>query len=167
MYRELQGFDFRNEIYYINVGEGQHRNWDDCKKFGFVSAGGGLRFTDPIRTLEQGDVIVAYLKGHGYVAIGTVMNNAVRVSQFIFKDKPLSEFSLKAPKMFENEHNSKGEYLVKVKWKKAVSRSEAKWAKNEGLYTTQLIKTSLKNQTKALEFLERSFRIKFIDFLKP
>ncbi len=26
MYRALQGFDFENELFYINVGEGAHRN---------------------------------------------------------------------------------------------------------------------------------------------
>ncbi len=166
MYRELQGFDFRNEIYYVNVGEGLHRNWDDCRKYGFISAGGGTRFTDPIKSLDLGDVIVAYLKGFGYVGIGMVTANAVRISDFNFQGKSFRDCSLKATKMFENENNQKGEHLVKVKWKNSVPRSEAKWAKNEGLYTTQLIKASLKNQTKTLEFLERSFKIKFINFLK-
>lgn len=166
MYRELQGFDFRNEIYNVNVGEGENRNWDDCRKFGFISAGGGVRFTDSIRSLSPGDVVVAYLKGYGYVGIGTITESAVHVSDFMFQDKSLSEYDLKAPKMFENENTVKAEYLAKVKWRKSVKREDAKWTRNGGLYTSQLIKASLKGQPKTILFLEKSFGLKFIKFLK-
>jgi uncharacterized protein len=38
LHLELSGFDYRNGIYYYNVGEGPHRNWDDYVRFGFISA---------------------------------------------------------------------------------------------------------------------------------
>jgi uncharacterized protein len=28
-HKELSGFDYQNGLYYYNVGEGHHRNWDD------------------------------------------------------------------------------------------------------------------------------------------
>lgn len=52
---DLSGFDFNNGLYYINVGEGKHRCWADCNKFGFLSAGQDKKYSDPIRTLELGD----------------------------------------------------------------------------------------------------------------
>src|SRR5204862_450819 len=45
---ELSGFDFKNGIYYVNVGEGIHRCWDDCKQFGFLSAGQDKKWSDPL-----------------------------------------------------------------------------------------------------------------------
>src|SRR5438128_10825099 len=38
LHRELSGFDFRNGLYYYNVGEGSHRNWVDYGEFGIISA---------------------------------------------------------------------------------------------------------------------------------
>ena len=49
---DLSGFDFRNGLFYVNVGEGIHRCWDDCRNFGFLSAGQDKKYSDPIRTLE-------------------------------------------------------------------------------------------------------------------
>ena len=46
LHKELSGFDFRNGLYYYNVGEGTHRKWDDYVEFGFISAGGGPRWRD-------------------------------------------------------------------------------------------------------------------------
>src|SRR5690606_10673122 len=72
MHLDLPYFDFRNGLYYINVGEGNHRNWDDCKNYGYLSAGQHKKYSDPIRTLMPGDIVAAYLKGYGYVGIGKV-----------------------------------------------------------------------------------------------
>ena len=62
-HKRLARFDFENGIYYVNVGEGETRNWDDCLRFGFLAAGGKPKWSDPLRGLEAGDVVVAYLKG--------------------------------------------------------------------------------------------------------
>src|SRR5690606_34854705 len=35
LHLDLAHFDFKNGLYYINVGEGVHRCWEDCKKYGF------------------------------------------------------------------------------------------------------------------------------------
>ena len=39
LHKNLSGFDFKNGLYYYNVGEGFHRNWDDYVEYGFISAG--------------------------------------------------------------------------------------------------------------------------------
>ena len=163
IYRELQGFDFRNEIYYVNVGEGPHRHWDDCKKYGFMTAGQGKQFSDPIRSLEPGDVVVAYLKRYGFVGIGVVREKAVKVDDFRYKGKSVRELKLVEPFIIDNHDNEKSEYLVKVDWKRAVDREEAKWSKNGGLFSSQLIKASLQGQPKTIEFLEKQFDIRFLD----
>jgi hypothetical protein len=48
MHQELPDFDYRNGIYYYNVGEGPHRTWEDYRKFGFISAGQGPRWARAI-----------------------------------------------------------------------------------------------------------------------
>lgn len=52
-----------------------------------MSAGQGKQFSDPIRTLEQGDIVVAYLKRHGFVGIGVIREKAIRVDDLRFNRK--------------------------------------------------------------------------------
>jgi uncharacterized protein len=165
IYRELQGFDFRNELYYVNVGEGPHRHWDDCKKYGFMSAGQGKQFSDPLRTLEPGDLVAAYLKRYGFVGIGIVKEKAVRVDDFKYNGKLVRDLKLVEPFIIDNHDNEKSEYLVKVSWKSAVNREQAKWKKNGGLFTSQLIRASLQGQPETIEFLEKEFAVRFSELI--
>ena len=162
----LFGFDYQNGIYYVNVGEGEHRSWDDCRKYGFLSAGQGKKYSDPLRTLENGDIVAAYLKKYGFVGIGKVVEKAVPINDFQINKKPLHQIQLKCKNMFENSDNEKTEYLVKIEWIKTVEKDDAEWRKKFGLFATQQVKASMQNQKKTLDFIEREFNIKFNDFLK-
>ena len=162
---DLNGFDFKNGLYYVNVGQGEHRCWEDCRNFGFLSAGQDKKWSDPIKTLEIGDIIVAYLKNHGYVGIGRVKEKAIKVIDFKVNGKPLKDIKLKISNIFENAENDKSEYLVKIDWIKSVDGKLAKWKSNSGFFTTQLIKASLQSQLKTIYFLENEFNVKFKDLL--
>jgi hypothetical protein len=162
-HQDLSGFDFKNGLYYINVGEGPSRCWDDCKKYGFLTAGQGTKWSDPMKTLESGDIVVAYLKNHGYVGIGRVLEKAVRANDFKVNGKSLRHCELKTSGVFNNCDNEKSEYLVKTEWIKSVDSKDAKWKSNSGLFTIPLIKASLQGQQKTREFLENVFEIKFKD----
>lgn len=163
LHLNLSGFDFENGIYYVNIGEGDHRCWEDCKKYGFLAAGQHMKWSLPLRALEVGDIVVAYLKSHGYVGIGKVTNRAVRVNDFQLGSKPLRDLPLKQSNIFDNSDNDNSEFLLKVDWIKAVDKQNAKWQKKSKLFTTQLIKASLDNQPTTLLFLEREFKIKFAE----
>lgn len=162
---KLSGFDYQNGIYYVNVGEGIHRCWEDCKAFGFLSAGQDKKWSDPLRTLNKGDVVAAYLKGHGYVGIGKVVGEAIPVNDFKVDGRSLRECDLRIQNIFENSDNEKTEYLVAVDWIASVDKRMAKWKKNSMLFTTQLIKASLDNQPKTIEFIESEFGICFDSIL--
>lgn len=164
-HQDLAGFDFKNGLYYLNVGEGDHRCWQDCRQFGFLSAGQDRKWSDPIRTLEIGDIVVAYLKGKGYVGIGRVSEKAVRVNDFKFEGKSLKEQNLIVSNIFENSENERSEFLVKIDWIKTVESNQAKWKSNSGLFTIQLIKASLQNQYATREFLENEFDVNFKELL--
>ena len=157
----LNGFDFENGIFYVNVGEGETRSWEDCRNFGFLSAGQGKQWSDPNRLLNSGDIVVAYLKLKGYVGIGRVVEKAKRVVDFKFEGKSLKSQSLINSNIFKNSDNQNSEYLARVEWIKSVPASEGKWKNKFGLFTTQLIKASLGKQIKELEFLEKEFGINF------
>lgn len=157
----LNGFDFENGIFYVNVGECKHRAWEDCRKFGFLSAGQGKQWSDAIKLLNQGDIVVAYLKRKGYVGIGKVIEKARPVCDFRFKGEPLKKQKLVNPNIFKNADNENSEYLVKIQWIKSFFANEAKWENKAGLFTTRQIRASLEKQIKTIEFLERKFDVDF------
>lgn len=165
LHLNLSGFDFENGVYYVNVGEGEHRCWEDCKEYGFLSAGQHPKYSDPIRKLEVGDVVVAYLSKFGYVGIGKVIQEAVPVKGFYVDKKLLREVELKQPKIFENSDNENSEFLVKVDWIRAEDKPNAKWKPKSKLFTTQQVRASLDNQPITLRYLESEFDIKFEDIL--
>lgn len=161
-HQHLSGFDFQNGIYYYNVGEGKHRNWDDFRKFGFISAGQGPRWGDAMLGFENGDVIAAYLKGYGYVGIGRIKERAKPIREVVLHGKALLDHPLLCRKMSDNIKSDKlCEYVCTVTWKIAVDRSKAKWKRKSGLYTTQRIRASLQAQPKTIEFLEHEFGVDF------
>ena len=86
---ELSGFDYQNGIYFYNVGEGSHRNWDDYVQYGFISAGQGVRWRDAIKRFQPGDVLAAYLKRHGFVGIGRIIEQARPIREAMVEGKPL------------------------------------------------------------------------------
>lgn len=164
MYRDdLPEFDFKNGIYYVNIGQDKttERVWDDCRKYGFLSAGQDKKWSDPLRTLNKGDIVVAYLKNHGYVGVGKVTETAVPARDFIYNGKHLKDLPLQSTGLLKNSDNEKTDYIVKIQWIKTVPKEEAKWQKGAGLFTTQLIKASLEAQPKTLEFIKELFGVSF------
>jgi uncharacterized protein len=166
LHEDLAGFDYKNGVYYVNVGEGNHRCWEDCMQFSFLSAGQHKKYSDPIRTLEPGDIVIAYLKGCGFVGVGKVEKKAIRISDFRHNGKSLNDLPLKIKNMFNNSGNEKSEFILKVKWLKAFERKDAKWVKKSDLFTTRQIKASLQSQKKTLDFINKEFDMDIITLLK-
>lgn len=166
LHLELNGFDYENGIYLLNVGEGDHRSWEDCKKYGFMSAGHGKRYRKLMKDFQPGDVIAAYWskKGHpgGYVGVGVVKTTATPITQFRVDGKSLRELHLVQPNIFDNCDNpDKSEWLIQVDWKNPVDTKDRKWQSNSNLFSTPATKASLERQTITLKFLEAQFDVDF------
>lgn len=160
LHLSLPGFDFVNDAYYINVGEGSHRNWDDCRKYGFLSAGNGPRYRDAISRLVPGDVVVAYLKKHGYVGVGVVKASALPARDFLVGRRHLGSLKLAQPGILKRADDPDySEYVVRVRWVKSVERSRAYFRRRAGLFTSQLVRASLTRQQKTLRYVEKSFGV--------
>lgn len=167
MHLQLSRFDFHNGIYYYNVGEGTHRNWDDFRTFGFLSAGQGVQWRDPLLRFNPGDVVAAYLKGHGFVGIGKIRTTAQPIRDGRIDDMPLLELPLRCARMRENANcDEKSEYVCLVEWVRAVDRTEAKWKRKSGLFTTTHIRATLDGQPDTIAFLDSSFEINLVDLVR-
>jgi hypothetical protein len=161
LHKELSGFDYRNGLYYYNVGEeGGHRNWDDYLALGFISAGQGVRWRDAMLGFKPGDIFAAYLQGHGFVGIGRITAPAVMVRDVQIGGVPLLDHHLYCQGLAENKNDPDfSEYVCTVKWLSTVSRDDAKWKKKAGLYTTQHVRASLDGQPETISFLEEAFEV--------
>ena len=115
-----------NGEYYVSFGEGDHRRWNDAKRYGFVSAGGGNWYVRTLRTLQPGNRIWVSVPGKGYVGVGEVVRPAVPSDQFMAnlggELTPLTDVEFEAPAAFDENH---GEHYVGVKWIKAVELQDA------------------------------------------
>jgi len=59
--------------FYVSFGEGDHRSWEDARKFGFVSGGGGRWYSKTLEALQPGHRVFACVPGEGYVGVGEVL----------------------------------------------------------------------------------------------
>jgi hypothetical protein len=144
-------------LWYVNVGESDHRSWVDMQRYGFIAAGGGQVWSAPLLRLQAGDRIVAYQKHSGYVGYGTVSKPAVMARDFetpngLLLDQPLAQPGL-ARDRDDPEH---AEYTVGVDWIRTVSVSDAKWL--SGLFANPNIVCKLRDR-KTLDFLKDQFGV--------
>ena len=72
---------------FVAVGENQHRNWDDMRRFGFVSAGHGDKYRKAMSNLFEAARVWACIPGSGYVGVGEVTQAAVGVRDFYVKNE--------------------------------------------------------------------------------
>ena len=114
--------------FYVNVDEGDWRSWEDFRRYGFVSAGGGPRWISSLRKLQPGDKIYAYQKGRGYVGLGEVVAEAVPAKDFTVGEPgtPILDADLSQPGLSRNRDDPETcEWLAAVRWIQTVAVSEA------------------------------------------
>lgn len=144
-------------VWFVNVGEGPHRNWKDNIKYGFIGAGQGPKYSRPLKKLTISNRLFAYMKGLGYVGYGEVTKEASMIKDFEVNGKKLLEQPLKAPQSAENSSDPElSEWVVGIKWLKTFERSEPQYFKN--IFANQNIVCKLRD-SQTLEFLENKFEV--------
>ncbi len=144
-------------LWYVNVGDGESRAWEDMRRYGFLSAGGGRYYSDFLGKLTPGSQVLAYQKGYGYVGYGMVTAPPVPVQEFLVDGKPILNLPLQQPRL---DHDAKDlescEYLVAVKWNKTLPLTDARTF--SGVFANQNIVCKLRDVA-TIEFLRSAFQI--------
>ncbi len=77
-----------NGEFYCTFGDDETRSWEDARKYGFISAGGGAWYSRTLKVLKPDDrVWVKLAWGGGYVGVGRVVGTAVPASEFRVSDE--------------------------------------------------------------------------------
>ncbi len=142
--------------WFVNVGEGPHRTWEDNRRFNYIGAGQGTRYSNALKRLNIGDKIFAYMKGVGYVGFGEVQSEAHMIKNFPTESgKPLIECELQSERPSENCDDEKlSEYAVKIKWIKTFPASKAKTF--SGIFANQNVVCKLRHEA-TLKFVHKEF----------
>lgn len=129
-----------NEEFYVSYGG--DRDWEEARKYGFISGGGGHFYSKTLYMLKLGDRVWVNIPGTGYVGVGVVEEPVVPVDKFLVRganDKTVpitTVLGLKTAKLRRvGTDPEKGEYLVRVKWLKTVPEAQA--IKERGFFGNQ------------------------------
>ncbi len=126
-----------NFMFYC-ADEGPHRNLDDFFNYDFISAGQrkpdtGYLYSKEIKRLKKGMYFFAYLKRKknvgGYVGYGKILDDPVKIDDFIIDGKKVYELPLKQPGIKVNHDNEACEWLAKVEWIEKLQRKNALYYK--------------------------------------
>lgn len=161
-HNDLFGFDYQTGIYCINIGEGEDRNWDDCRKYDFISAGQDWnKYGSRICALRPDDILCGYLSRYGYVGVARVLERACPASAFMFEGKPLASYKLIQPNIFAATANPMdGEFVLRVEWIESRDRNDAVGG-DISVWRARSMLGSLESQPDTMAFLEKAFKIDF------
>ncbi len=119
-----------NGEYYVSFGTGESRTWEDARKYGFISAGGGSWYIQTLKLLSPGDRVWVKDPGVGYLGVGRVLDPVVPVNEFKVKteagERPALEVLTTAARLRATAVDpDKAEHFVRVEWLDTVPEPEA------------------------------------------
>ena len=129
-----------NGEYYVAFGPLSSRSWEDARKYGFVSAGGGSWYSQTLKRLSPGDRIWTLIPKVGYVGVGRVLEEVCPFEDFEV-ETPSGKKSAADVLEFASHYKKrsddpeKAEYFVRVHWLDTVPENEA--MKEAGFFGNQ------------------------------
>lgn len=128
--------------WYVTFGENEHRQWSDARRYGYVSGGGGARWSGPLKKLKRGHRVFVNAKPMRYVAVGEVTGEAMPVSEFTVmvdgKETRILDAPLETKALAETaEEPERYEWFLPVRWEVAVDLDQGYW--ETGLFGNQAV----------------------------
>jgi hypothetical protein len=117
-----------NGEFYVSFGG--DCTWEDARKYGFISAGGGTWYTQTLKLLEPGDRVWIKVPGTGYVGVGRVTETAQSVHEFKVKTSEGDRLALEVLSTSDKLRTraadpALAEYFVRVEWLQTLPLKEA------------------------------------------
>lgn len=152
-----------NGEYYVSFGGTEGRSWEDARRYGFISGGGGSWYSQTLKLLSRGDRVWVNIPKTGYVGVGRVKETVQSVNEFRVEtdagERPFLEVLQHADHYRQHAHDpEKAEYFVQVDWLETVPTREAFW--EVGLFGNQntVCQPSTQKWRHTIERLKTRFR---------
>lgn len=115
-----------NGEFYVSFGEGPRRQWEDARRYGFISAGGGNWYANTLNMLAEGDRVWVNIPKTGYVGVGVVTGERQSLDEFSVSGRTLHDLDT----VLDYDHlrdqaEDKIEYFVPVSWEHTVPVARA------------------------------------------
>ena len=149
-----------NGEFYVSFGQGERRDWEDARRYGFISAGGGTWYSNTLNMLAEGDRVWVNIPRTGYVGVGIVTGERQRLSTFRIDGKALTELDTRMDyQRFAAESDDEAEYVVPVRWEHTVPTAQA--FTETGLFGNQnsVCKPTTGKWSHTVERLNQTWRI--------
>jgi hypothetical protein len=135
----------RNGDFYFNYGHAEGwREWEDARRYGFICAGGGSWFSEPLAKLSPGDRVWVYAPHYGYVGVARVTGRVQPARDFQVREasgrmRPVMDVVAATDGYHHDEIGDpeRCEYFVAVRWLQTVPVEEA--VTESGFFATELI----------------------------
>jgi uncharacterized protein YeaO (DUF488 family) len=129
-----------NGEYYVSFGDRESRSWEDARKYGYVSAGGGTWYSQTLKMLNPGERVWVNIPKTGYVGVGRVTEAVQPAKSFMVKTPEGDRLAIDVLKHGETyrkvvDDPERSEYFVRVEWLDTVP--EGKAVNEVGLFGNQ------------------------------
>ncbi|HMO61231.1 MAG TPA: hypothetical protein PKC39_01255 [Ferruginibacter sp.] len=165
-----------NRLMFLNTGVfiygyPNRRTWESNVAYGFVSAGQNPNSSKSLKKLRPGDIVCAYISREGFVGIGTIIDPAVPIGDFLYDGNNLAglmHINMDPDDgLFANEGEPEfQEYAVRIRWIKTYPRNEAKSLQGLGFHIYPGVCCELRrgrqNDDNIINFIQISFDVTFL-----
>lgn len=110
-----------NGEFYVSFGDETSRSWEDARRFGYISGGGGSWYSQTLKLLSPGDRVWVKIPKKGYVGVGTVLESVQPVKNFNVPTDNGEQPALAVLKHADKyrltaDDPERAEYFVRVRW---------------------------------------------------
>lgn len=117
-----------NGEFYVSFG--RDRSWEDARRYGYISGGGGSWYSQTLRLLSPGDRVWVNIPRTGYVGVGRVLEPVQSASEFTVSTEAGERLALDVisdgPRYRAcNDDPATAEYFVRVEWLDSVAEKDA------------------------------------------
>ena len=72
-----------NGEFYASFGQGPSRSWNEARRYGFISAGGGAWYSNTLKLLNIGNRVWVKAPSYGFVGVGEVTGPSQTANEFM------------------------------------------------------------------------------------
>ena len=117
-----------NGEYFVSFGNDETRDWEEARKYGFISAGGGPWYSRTLNMLSVGDRIWVRVPQKGYVGVGivTAPMQPIKDLKIESSGKVVNFLDIAKGGTYGKDRDEEDqEYAVGINWLKTISVPEA------------------------------------------